>query len=584
MPRKWKFQTHDESLVKQLCHQIGVSPLTAQVLISRGYQEKEKATQFLNPKLNDLHDPETLPGVPEGADRVVAAIQAQRKITIYGDYDVDGMSATSILWKCLKLAGGDVHYYIPSRQDEGYGLNCDAIREFHSQDPEQLIITVDCGISSIEEAKLAKELGLELIITDHHQMASELPDASCLIHPRLPGSEYAFGELCGAGVAFKLAWAICTRLGDGTKASPRMREFLKSSVGLAALGTVADVVPLVDENRIIVRYGLFSLIESGSPGINALLNVAGLEKNQRLAADDIGFAIAPRLNAAGRLGQARLAVELLTTDQVDRADQLSNYLDQLNNNRKTVERRIFKQAREQVEENEDWLEAPALVLAHHDWNPGIIGIVANRIAEHFEKPAILISINQDSRIGQGSGRSFANFDLHAALNHCTELLESHGGHKAAAGLKVHMDHLDAFREKFCQFVSENHNVTDKDLELSIDAEVRLQDVTRNAVLELSQLGPFGASNPNPVFSAVRIDLSEPPRTMGEGDRHLAIKVNQHGGPPLRAIAFGRGEWAEEIQNAGRPLMISFEPNINRFRGRESVELRLIDWQADELPS
>ncbi len=415
MPRKWKFHPHDESLVKQLCHQLSVSPLTAQVLIARGYLDKEAALNFLNPSLMDLHDPELLPGIPAGACRIVAAIEAGRQITIYGDYDVDGMTATSILWRCMKLAGANVLYYIPSRQDEGYGLNCEAIKEFHKQDPNQLIITVDCGITSVEEAKLAKELGLELIITDHHQMAESLPDAACLIHPRLPESEYPFGELCGAGVALKLAWAISTRLGDGTKASPIMKKFLLSSVGLAALGTVADVVPLLDENRVIVRYGLISLIENGSPGIKALLKVAEIDGKKRLESDDIGFAIAPRLNAAGRLGQARLAVELLTTDQEDRAEQLAKYLDQLNKNRRTVERRIFKQAKEMVEANQEWMDGGALVLSHHDWNPGIIGIVASRIAEQFEKPTIMISVNQETRIGQGSGRTFANFDLHSGL-------------------------------------------------------------------------------------------------------------------------------------------------------------------------
>ncbi|MBT4868050.1 MAG: single-stranded-DNA-specific exonuclease RecJ [Planctomycetaceae bacterium] len=593
MARTWRFLPHDESRVRGLSGTLNVAPLTAQVLIARGYESAEQALTFLNTRLTDLHEPDELPGAAEAADRIVAAVKADRRITIYGDYDVDGMTSTSILWHCLKLAGATVEYYIPSRLDEGYGLNCDAIRRFHEEDPEQIVISVDCGIASLEEAALARELGLELIVTDHHTFATTsveektngapaeiaLPDAACLVHPRLPGSNYPFGELCGAGVAFKVAWAICKRFGDGKKATPRMREFLKAAVSLAAIGTVADMVPLVDENRVIVRYGLSSLLENANPGLKALLTVAGIEKNKQLDADDVGFAIAPRLNAAGRLGQARLAVELLTTENPERAVQLAQYLDELNKNRRTVERRIFKQAKELVEENPDWQNREALVLAHPDWHAGVIGIVANRIAEHFKQPAILMTIDRETNIGQGSGRSFAGFDLHAGLTACVEHLITFGGHQAAAGVKMHVDNIDAFRDTFCEFVAENHEVTERDLELRIDAEVRLADCTQRGVTELDRLGPFGQENPRPVFAATRVELAEPPRTMGEGDRHLSLRV-RHYGTVLRAVAFGRGEWAEQIEAADGPISISFAASINEFRGRRNVELRLIDWQPE----
>ena len=320
MSRIWQYSRHDESLIRTLAGELKLSPLLAQVLIGRGYETAEDATKFLTASLNDLHPPELLPGIDDAADRVVAALKTNRRITIYGDYDVDGMTSTSLIWHCLQLAGGTVDYYIPSRLEEGYGLNCDAIRELHEEEPQRLLISVDCGIASVEEAKLARELGLELIITDHHQMAEQLPDAEVLVHPRLPGSQYPFGELCGAGVAFKLCWAICQRLGDGTKASPRMREYLKGAVCLAALGTIADVVPLVDENRAIVRFGLAGLGDLASPGLKALMKVAGIDGKQSYDADDVGFTLGPRLNAAGRLGQARLGVELLTTEDESRAD------------------------------------------------------------------------------------------------------------------------------------------------------------------------------------------------------------------------------------------------------------------------
>lgn len=580
MPRNWRYEQHDQALIGDLCREMRVSPLLAQVLIARGYASSELANKFIHSKLTDLHDPEQLPGISEAADLVVQALNDKRRITIYGDYDVDGMTSTSILWHCLSLSGGQVDYYIPSRLEEGYGLNCDAIRELHAEDPERLLISVDCGITSVREAELANELGLDLIVTDHHQMTDELPPAKVLVHPRLPESQYPFGELCGAGVSFKLAWAICQRLGDGTKASPRMREFLKSAVCLAAIGTIADVVPLVDENRALVRYGLAGLNELASPGLKALIKVCGIESNKSYTASDVGYSIGPRLNAAGRLGQARLAVELLTTEDTERASQLADYLDQLNKNRQTVERRIFKRAKEIVDEHPEWDAHSAIVLADEDWHPGVIGIVANRVAEHFHKPTFLIALDGSTKIGQGSGRTSGNVDLHSAMMACEELLEGCGGHKAAAGLRIHADRVEEFRERFSAYVSEHHSDRELIEDLNIDAEVLLSDVTYRAIRELNLLGPFGQENPSPVFASGQVELAKPAATMGEGDRHLNVQFRQNG-TQLRAIAFGRGEWAEELNQLGGPVTISFEPMINSFRGRESVELRLLDWKAHE---
>lgn len=582
MAKPWRFLPYDAGRVKDLSIQLPVSPVLAQVLSARGYEDADTARVFLNSKLNELHDPELLPGVPAAADLIVAAVQAGRRITIYGDYDVDGVTATSLLWHCLKLAGGQVDYYIPSRLEEGYGINSEAIAKLHAEDPNRLVVSVDCGIGSVVEAALAKQLGLELIITDHHHIGHELPDAAVLVHPRLPGTSYPFGDLCGAGVAFKLAWAICQRLGDGKKASPRMREFLISAVGLAAVGTVADVVPLLGENRILVRFGLTSLPDKSSLGLKALMKIAGLEGRQELQAEDIGFGIAPRINAAGRLGQARLAVELLTTEVADRAASLAVYIDEQNKVRQTVERKVFKQAKEQVEAHPEWLEHGALVLADADWHPGVIGIVASRVTEHFQKPAVLIAINQSEGTGQGSGRTFANFDLHSGLTACESHLIKFGGHRAAAGLKIAVEHIEAFRAAFSQHVGQNHDVQESDLELRIDAEVRLTDLTLNAVKELDRLGPFGRDNPRPVFATQGVQLAEPPRKMGEGERHLSLTVRQ-GTRKIRAISFGHGDWADEISAAvadGSTISICFAPNINRFRGQENVEMQLIDWKVD----
>ena len=576
MARKWFFHPHDEAGIRQLCSQLRVPPLLAQVLIARGFADPDAARSFLNTRLTDLHDPALLPGVSDAADRIVNAVKAKRRITIYGDYDVDGVTATSILWHCLQLCGATVDYYIPCRLEEGYGLNQAAIQQLHEEDPTRLVVSVDCGIASVEEARIARSLGLELIITDHHHIGEQLPDAVTLVHPRLPGTSYPFGELCGAGVAFKLAWAVCQLLGDGKKASPRMRQFLISAVGLTAIGTVADVVPLVDENRVIVRFGLSGLKEKASPGLRALMQVAGVFEKPELNAEDIGFSLAPRINAAGRLGQARLAVELLTTESLERAIMLAQYLDELNKNRKTVERRIQKQARELVAENPEWQQHKTLVLAHHDWHPGVIGIVASRIAEEFEKPAVLISLKDDGT-GQGSARSYAGFNLYDGLAACQQFVLGFGGHQAAAGVRIQAAQVDALRQALANFAELNFHPTEEDTELRIDAEVSLSEVNLLAVKELEQLGPFGEQNPMPRFVANKVQLAEPPKTMGEGDRHLSIRVKQHG-TTMRAVAFGRGEWAAELQATTRPLSISFAPVINSFRGYDRVELQLIDWK------
>jgi single-stranded-DNA-specific exonuclease len=542
----------------------------------------EAARKFLNATLQDLHPPELLPGLSDAADRIVSAVRAGRRITIYGDYDVDGVTATSILWHCLKLAGAQVDYYIPCRLEEGYGLNSQALRELQAGDGQRLIVTVDCGICSVEEARLARELGLELIITDHHQFGEQLPEAAALVHPRLPGGSYPFGELCGAGVAFKLAWGICQRLGDGTKASPRMREYLKSAVGLAAMGTIADVVPLVGENRLIVKYGLHALVEKSSPGLTMLMKLAGLDQHEKFTAEDVAFGLGPRINAAGRLGQARLAVELLTTEHQERAGQLAVYIDQLNKNRQTVERKILRQAKEQVEEHPEWLEHGALVLASEEWHPGVIGIVASRLAELYERPAIMIAINTETEVGQGSGRSFNGFNLHEALGACEEHLLGYGGHRAAAGLRIERSRIDAFREALNRYLQSGAGEPIEEPELLVDAEVSLPDMSFKAVKELEQLGPFGAAHRRPLFCASRVELAAPPTKMGGGDRHLSMRVQQ-GGRVFRCVAFGKGEWADEIAEVSGPLHICFQAGTNQYRGYESVELTLVDWKPAAAP-
>jgi len=577
----WKFAPHDASVIRKVSHEFDCSPLLAQILVARGVTSGRDARLYLSANLHDLHDPGLLPGANEAADRVVAALKAHRRITIYGDYDVDGVTATSILWHCLKLAGATVDYYIPSRLEEGYGLNLEALRTLHEEDPDRLVITVDCGIASVAEAQLARELGLELIITDHHTITPELPPAACLMHPRLPGGEYPFGDLCGAGVAFKLAWAICQRLGDGKKASPRMREYLIQAIGLAAIGTVADVVPLVGENRIIVKNGLAALSDRAPLGLQVLMKVSQIEPGQKLDSDSIGFALAPRINAAGRLGQARLAVELLTTDSPNRAMQLAEYVDQLNKERQSVERRIYKSAKEKVLEH-GWEDSAGLVLADADWHPGVIGIVASRIAEHFGKPAVMIALNEAEGQGQGSGRTYHGIDLYSGLAGCREHLVTFGGHRAAAGLRVEAKNIDTFREAFNEQILSLTEGEAIESVINIDSEVMFSDLTHRNVKELDRLGPFGAEHRRPRLAVMNVELVEPPKKMGGGDRHLSLRIKQ-GQKVLRGVAFGKGDWADEIP-PDTPLSVCFSPNINRYKGYESVELQLVDWKPAEKPS
>lgn len=578
MPRTWRYATHDEALVRQVAAAANVPPLVAQVLVARECTQPDQINEFFHSKLTDLHEPTLLPGVDAASNQIISALNADRRITIYGDYDVDGVTSTALLWQCLKLLGAKVDYYIPSRLEEGYGINCDAIRQLHEEDPNRLVISVDCGISSVDEVELANSLGLEIIISDHHRIGDALPAATC-VHPRLPGSTYPFGDLCGVGVAFKIAWSVCQKLGENGKATPAMRSFLIQAVGLTAIGTVADVVPLKGENRIIVRYGLHSIAERSSLGLRTLLEVAKLDVTS-LKSDDIAFSLAPRINAAGRLGQARLAVELLTTTDPERAQALADYLDQLNKNRQTVERRILKQAKEMVSDNPDWEDDPVLVLAHPDWHPGVIGIVASRIAEKYSRPAVLISLKNEE-VGQGSARSFAGFDLYTALKSCSQHLIRCGGHRAAAGLKITPANVDQFRNAFVEYARHNHSFDeDGEFDLRIDAEVQLREVKYPAVSQLERLGPFGQENQRPRFASTNVELVGPPTKMGEGERHLSMRVKQYG-RVMRVVAFGRGDWADEITAVNGPISISYAPVINTFRGVHRVELHLIDWNAPQ---
>ena len=607
MSKRWIIRPFDSEQVRSLEMTAKIPAILAQLFSSRGITDPQTVWDFMNPKLSSLRPPCELPGCTNVAQRLLDAIQTKRKITVYGDYDVDGMTGTAILRNAIKILGGTVDYYIPSRLDEGYGLNNDALKSL-AEDGTSLLITVDCGVSSCVEAKTAKELGVELLITDHHTPGPELPDVAAIAHPQLlqwngefhsasseligkaledrktnPEIEapvaYPFIGLSGAMVALKVAWALGQLFAGEQKVSPAYRDFLVEAVALATLGTIADVVPLVDENRYLVRYGLEAAIPNHSPlGIQELIRIAGIKMDKLLSSDTVGFQLTPRLNAAGRLGQARLGVELLFTKDPDRAKWLAENINKLNDDRQKLERGIHKEAAKQITELYS-PDDPAFVLASDDWHSGVIGIVASRIAEQYNRPAIMISQDKMGlKPATGSARGLSGFDLYKALEACQEHLTRFGGHASAAGLGVLDGKIDVFREAFVTYTEENLTPEMRTAEVLIDGEYPFSVFTTQTVSQIEQMAPFGCENRRPIFCATNVYLYEAPKTMGADGRHFSAIFLQDG-ISFRSVAFGHGAWVEELApfKTG-PFDIAFHAVINTFAGRNKVELQLIDWR------
>jgi single-stranded-DNA-specific exonuclease len=578
MNRKWRIIPHDSGRVDQLIRTSGLPPVVAQLLVSRGVYDAGTAEHFLSTKLTGLRDPRELPGIPQAVALLAQAVRDKTPIAIYGDYDCDGMTGTAILYNGLKRLGADVAYHIPNRLEDGYGLNPDAIRKLATRG-KRMIVSVDCGITSVACAELCRELGISLIITDHHTLDETLPDADAIVHPRLPGTSYPFGDLCGAGVAFKLSWALCQEICGSKKVSESLRRYLMQSLTLAAIGTVADVVPLLDENRILVSHGLKMLAAEPRPGLAELMKVTKLNEAGTLNTESISFNLAPRLNASGRLGQAQLGVELLTTDSPQRAQALAEYIDQLNKNRDSLQRSVTIAAQKQIKERYDAKRDPAFVLAGVGWHQGVIGVVAGRLADKYAKPVIVLSLDAAGQ-GEavGSGRvGGVDIDLHAALSACSDRLARFGGHKCAAGLSIDERQIDGFREDFCEAVSEQWSAGDVTPEIVIDAEAPFAQLNLKTVKQIETLEPFGEGNPRPTLYCRDVYLSEPARRMGSGDRHLSVRLSQ-GGKAVRGVAFGAGDWCDEINQCDGPIQIAYRPVINEFRGYRRVEVHLVAWR------
>jgi single-stranded-DNA-specific exonuclease len=580
--KTWRLLPHDRSAVEKLSAALGLGPIVAQLLLNRGLSDPVQARRFLDAPLNGLHPPDLLPGVTEAAERILAAVGAGRRICVYGDYDVDGVTGSAILLTGLKLLDASVDLYVPHRLEEGYGLNIDALRQIAATGAS-MVVTVDCGIASLEEASEAKRLGLELIVTDHHEFKDVLPDAAVLVHPRLPGASYPFGYLSGSAVAFKLAWALAQRACGSAKVTPRFRDYLLDSIALAALGVVADVVPLHDENRILVRHGLHRLGQTNLPGLQALRAGAGLAERAPLRAADIGYKLAPRMNAAGRLGCARLVVDLLTTTRQEQAVQLARYLEEQNSQRQILERRMVSEARKLIEEQGRGDDA-ALVLAHAGWHAGIIGIVAGRLVDLYARPALMIALpspdadDRHVRVGVGSGRSVPGLALHEALRDCSDLLLSHGGHAAAAGFRVLPENIDAVRARLCEHAAGRFPDGLPPPALVLDAEVPLSMLTTGLLADLDRLEPYGAENRRPLFLAGGLQIKGEPRKVGGGERHLSFRVSQQG-TVLKAIAWSMADRIEELMSAGGACCLAFTPKLNEWQGWRSVDLEVTDFQA-----
>jgi single-stranded-DNA-specific exonuclease len=550
----------------------GVPRFFAQVLVNRGLSAEESGRSFLTPQLKDLHPPQSLFGVSQATELVVSAIRRKPKqrIVLYGDYDVDGTTGVAILWHILAQADADVAFYVPHRVDEGYGLNLDAAKRLIDEGAA-MIISVDCGITAIEVADAVRKRGVQLIVTDHHAPHAVLPQADAIVHPAIGGG-YPNPFLCGAGVAFKLAWAIAQQLSGSKRVNPDSRALLLEMLPLAALGTIADVVPLLGENRIIARHGLEGLVKTTLPGLRALIESAGLGAG-KISGYDVGFKLAPRINAAGRMGHARLAVELFTRADQARAREIAMYLEEHNRSRQAAERQILKQAVEMVERQNLASDARrAIVLASEGWHGGVIGIVAARLVDRYRRPTVMIALSEGE--GQGSGRSIEHFDLNAALAACGEHLLTYGGHAMAAGLRIARDRLGPFTAAFVEVA--NNRLTGDDLveKLRLDAEVGLDELTLPAVELIAGLGPFGVGNPRPRFATDWIEVAAEPRCVGQNQGHLQAEFRQNG-VQMKAIGFGLAGRIEDLKQHRR-CRVAFEPIINDYSGRRTVEMQMID--------
>lgn len=575
--KRWELKKLDASdeQISDIASKLRIRPLTAKLLALRGYTSPESAKSFLKKETVLFHDPFLMPDMEKACDRILEAVESCESIMIYGDYDVDGVTSVSSLYLYLQSLYADVEYYIPRRDKEGYGVNRAAIEHF-AQAGVSLIITVDTGVTAVEEVKYASELGVDIVITDHHECPAVLPDAVAVVNPRRKDSIYPFDELAGVGVVFKLISAL-ERIRMGRYGNDDyLRLVCKDYVDLAALGTIADVMPLVDENRLIVALGLNSIKETSRPGLIALINESmGKNQSPTINSSVIGFTLAPRINAAGRMDCADCAVELLTTDSKHEAESIAALLCETNVARQKEENSIAKEAYARIDSSPDIANDLVIVLEAEGWHHGVIGIVASRITEKYNKPCILIS--SEDGIGKGSGRSVPGINLVDALASCSDILIKYGGHELAAGLSIESKNTDELRRRINLYAKEKTGGTIAPAVISVDLELEGADITIKQAIELEKLEPFGSENPVPIF-LVKDAVLESITSIGQG-RHTRMTLNKDG-TYFPALAFG--VCADELDlTPGDHLDFIGNLNFNQFRGQGSVQLVLRDFRYTE---
>lgn len=570
MYQAWNLSNLDHGNVNALEKALGIKHLTASLLVSRGLSNPDDADEFLNPQLTSLIDPFKLKDMDKAIARIKDAILENQQVTIYGDYDADGVSATTILMRLFKEIGQKVNYYIPNRLKGGYGLSTDTVSEI-ANDGTKLLITVDCGINSIEEVTLARDLGMDVIITDHHEVGNELPPAVAIINPKRPDCEYPFKELAGVGVAFKLAWALAKELSQGDKVSTKYREFLKNMLGIVALGTITDVVPLLEENRILAKWGLDAMTSAGNAGLHALIESCGL-RDRKLTSHEVAFKMGPRLNAAGRLGDASLCVELLITESFEQALNIAAELEIKNKERQAMGNKTLEEARNFITSNNEFDSEMGVVLAKEGWHQGVIGIVASRLVEEFHRPTVLISVENGE--GRGSGRSVPDFNIYTLLQECSHLLTSFGGHNCAAGLAIKEENIEEFQATFNKLAAQRISRKDLTNILNIDASTDLDQLTHAQMIELMKLEPFGHSNSEPIFEVKGIQIGGRPKVIGSKGQHISFYAKQNN-VSFRAVGFGHADKFNML-NGNDYYDIAFTPVLKSWRGNEKVELHFSD--------
>ena len=557
MKKKWEYLEQDEELIKQIATKHNISELLAKILVNRGITGEEEIEIFLNPKRNNFHNPFLLNDMEKAVDRIIKAIETKEKTIIYGDYDVDGITSITVLKKFLNERGLQVDYYIPNRLDEGYGLNDEAIKKIAEQG-YTLMITVDCGISGIEEVKKATSYGIETIITDHHEQLETLPEAYAIVNPKRKDNTYPFRGLAGVGVVFKVIQAISQKLNIDEK------EYLKY-LDIVCIGTISDIVPLVDENRVIAKLGLMLVKCTKNIGLRELIKETGYKNVDSFM---VSFGIAPRINACGRMGKQEEALELFLTDDYEKACTITKNLNQYNLQRQEIEKNIFDQAIEELQkENIDNLNS--IVLAGENWHHGVIGIVASRITEKYFKPTILIGI--ENEIGKGSGRSVPGFDLHDALAQSAEYLEKYGGHEMAVGLSLNKDKIKDFKIHFEQ-IAKDKNVKSIVPVIKIDCEIGKKELNKQTVEQIKLLEPFGEKNKPPLISYKNLKIVSI-RTLSEG-KHLKLMLKD-GNDTVNAIGFNLGELINDYL-IGDKVDVVGTLEINNYNCEEQIQINIKD--------